>query len=584
MPIANVSEIVGQRDLVKEAQGWADLRLKKKQLQAREEKEKLKSKPKPYNFNTENFGSENPHMFDLQQNLNQQMSDYALANAELLRTTPGTEDCGPQCQQAHRTLNNMNNAAKMFTKYGDNLQGSYDERKRLMEENPDAYGNDENMAALESYISAWNQGLGGEGFDIAFNQNGHLIVNKKTRKKTQATTDENGETVPLWDNGTEEGTTDKSQAVMENGKPKPLMMSLDTGESTDFDVNQMSFNQFVKDIGFDKPISNVGQQGFDKTIGSYSELISRNPDPSLDPKAAYNEYNNQNLQKLEAYIYSGEGRVRSHSKYLEKLLQQERLQDDDPNNDFAPITKDDIVGKAYELAMGKALGDDKMKDTKKSSVYDFYEETLSGGYFENPDDMKSDFKGTNYKFEGSSFDSPGGTVDFNINVRPGNISLLSGDNQFQKLNSKDQLDSYRTTQKFSASRYGVALFYKGRAISDEEFANLEPPEEKAKAKYQRAMYGQLILNSGEEDDIKLLIGENYGLDKDNVLIDAIVPAGIYERTVGGTGSAKEGEGKINEEMIRDAQKLVEAKQKQHDATYGAKKQKKKKTNTRIDVL
>ena len=86
MPIANVSEIVGQRDLVKEAQGWADLRLKKKQLQAREEKEKLKSKPKPYNFNTENFGSENPHMFDLQQNLNQQMSDYALANAELLRT------------------------------------------------------------------------------------------------------------------------------------------------------------------------------------------------------------------------------------------------------------------------------------------------------------------------------------------------------------------------------------------------------------------------------------------------------------------------------------------------------------------
>ena len=46
MPIANVSDIVGQRDLVKEAQGWADLRLKNKELQAKEAKEKQKTKPK----------------------------------------------------------------------------------------------------------------------------------------------------------------------------------------------------------------------------------------------------------------------------------------------------------------------------------------------------------------------------------------------------------------------------------------------------------------------------------------------------------------------------------------------------------
>jgi hypothetical protein len=370
---------------------------------------------------------------------------------------------------------------------------------------------------------------------------------------------------------------------MENGKPKPLMMSLDTGESTDFDINQMSFNQFISDIGFDKPISNIGQQGFDKTIVSYSELISRNPDPNLDPKKAYEEYSGQNLQKLEAYIYSGEGRIKSHSKYLEKLLQQERLKDNDPNNDFAPITKDDIIKKAYELAIGKAMGDDKVKDTKKDSIYDFYPETLGGGYFENPDDMNSDFKGTKYTFDGSSFDSPGGTVDFNINVRPSNISFLSGDAQFQKINSKTDLNSYRTTQTFRASRYGVALFYKGRAISDDEFQNL-PDKEKPKAKYQRAMYGQLVLSSDDDKKLNLLIGKNYDTEGDNILIDAIVPAGIYERTVGGTGSAEEGEGKINEEMIRDAQKLVEDKQNQHDAKYGTKKEEKKETGTRSDVL
>ena len=583
MPIANVSDIVGQRDLVKEAQGWADLRLKNKELQAKEAKEKQKTKPKPYNFNTENFGSKNPHMFDLQQGLNQQMSDYTLANAELLRMTPGTEDCGPECMQAHKVLNNMNNAAKMFTQYGDNLQGAYDERKRLMEENPDAYENDENMAALDAYIGAWNQGIGGEGFDMVFNEQGQLVVNKKTRKKVQATTDENGETVQLWDNGTEEGTTDKSQAIMENGKPKPLMMSLDTGETTDFDVNQMSFNQFIDDIGFNKPISNIGQQGFDKTITSYSELISRNPDQNLDPKKAYNEYNSQNLQKLEAYIYSSEGRVRSHSKYLEKLLQQERLQDDDPNNNFAPITKDDIVGKAYELAMGKALGDDKMKDTKKDTIYDFYKEDIGGGYFENPDDINSSFIGVKHTFEGSAFGAEGGGISFEIDVKPSNVSLLSGDAQFRKISSKTDLPSYDAFRDFNAKRYGVALFYKGRAISDDEFAKLEP-KEKAKAKYQTAMFGQLVLNLGDKQQLEKLIGKNYIVDGDEILVEAVVPSGVFERTVGSKGSTKEGSGKINEEMVRDAAKLAEERQDEHDAAYGAKKEKQKGTGTRSDVL
>ena len=43
--------------------------------------------------------------------------------------------------------------------------------------------------------------------------------------------------------------------------------------------------------------------------------------------------------------------------------------------------------------------------------------------------MNSDFKGTKYTFDGSSFDSPGGTVDFNINVINESITNIPADAQ-----------------------------------------------------------------------------------------------------------------------------------------------------------
>ena len=98
------------------------------------------------------------------------------------------------------------------------------------------------------------------------------------------------------------------------------------------------------------------------------------------------------------------------------------------------------------------------------------------------------------------------------------------------------------------------------------------------------MFGQLVLNLGDKQQLEKLIGKNYIVDGDEILVEAVVPSGVFERTVGSKGSTKEGSGKINEEMVRDAAKLAEERQDEHDAAYGAKKEKQKGTGTRSDVL
>ena len=162
MPIANVSDIVGKRDLVQEAQGWADIMVKKKGLQMKTEQAKQARKPKPYDFDIAQFGTKNENMLAVQQNLNDQAYNFAMANSDLLRIDPYSEDCGPNCKQAHRTLHNMQSAAKIFNTYGDDLKGRYDRLAELMREDPDNYDNAENAQLLLDMANVWEQGMNGE--------------------------------------------------------------------------------------------------------------------------------------------------------------------------------------------------------------------------------------------------------------------------------------------------------------------------------------------------------------------------------------------------------------------------------------
>ena len=155
MPVANVSEIVGRRDLVAEAQGWAELRLKKRELEAKLNKEAEARKPKPYDFDIASFGTKNENMLALQEDLNDQAYNYAMANSDLLSIDPRSEDCGPDCQNAHRTLHNMQSAADIFNTYGDDLKTRYDELAAKMIEDPENYDNDENHQRLQDMKNVW---------------------------------------------------------------------------------------------------------------------------------------------------------------------------------------------------------------------------------------------------------------------------------------------------------------------------------------------------------------------------------------------------------------------------------------------
>ena len=60
MPFADVSEIIGKRDLVQEAQQWAQLGLNKRKVDMLEEKSQEESKVNNYKFNQAEFGVNNP--------------------------------------------------------------------------------------------------------------------------------------------------------------------------------------------------------------------------------------------------------------------------------------------------------------------------------------------------------------------------------------------------------------------------------------------------------------------------------------------------------------------------------------------
>lgn len=88
MPFADVSEIIGKRDLVQEAQQWAQLGLNKRKVDMLEEKSQEESKVNNYKFNQAEFGVNNPYFSDQMRNLNDKSYQWVLANADLFKDRP----------------------------------------------------------------------------------------------------------------------------------------------------------------------------------------------------------------------------------------------------------------------------------------------------------------------------------------------------------------------------------------------------------------------------------------------------------------------------------------------------------------
>ena len=548
MAIANVSEIVGRRDLVKEAQGWAQLRLQREEARRRQQEAKQKARPKPYNFELAEFGTANESMLALQEDLNNQVYNYAMANVDVLSLDPRSEECGPNCKQAHLVLANMKNAAAVFNTYGDDLKSRHDALAELMVKDAANYDNAENEQKLEDMRNVWRQGLGGETFNFTFNNQGRLVVNSRSRKKQhkiqtdpsgQPIVDENGQNIKLYLDAEGNETPDINLAVRDrDGNPIPIMADVDTGQDSDFDSRQLGFGDWLNSLGFNDRVSNVGQGNFQTTVGQYEKLIRTNING--------NPIEDLSIQALEAYIFGGNGtwndnagvgKTNAHSKYLEQLVRQEKGEDH-------VITKADILQKAYDLGIGvKRQSSGPGSPGTQLATFDIE------GYKYNQDLIFDDEKSFNidvnkqtegykdatiqtYVFNGQDYSrGQEGVIKFRVDFKPGNVTVLDGDNRFQQVKSDVQLSSYNKQVEFEGAQYGVALFYDGKAISKEDYENL-PIKEKERARYRKAMYGNMLLPAKDKQNLDRL-GINYSVTQDgkSLLIKTIVPAERYENRV-----------------------------------------------------
>lgn len=570
MPVANVSDIVGRRDLVAEAQGWADIMLKKKELQMAQEKANEARKPKPYNFELADFGTNNESMLAVQEDLNDQAYNYAMANSELLSIDPRTEDCGPECKNAHRVLHNMQSAAKIFNTYGDDLKTRHDALAQLIAEDPNNYDNAENRQKLNDMRMVWKQGMSGENYNFTFGPDGRLVVNTKKRKKTQkiksdangVVLDGNGQPIKLYDDGRGGETDDPNKAKKDGqGNPIPIMVDMETGQTTDWDVSQSGFGDWLTSLGFSDSVTNANSSNFKQTNQDYANLIYH------DGEGDYDSYKDKSYQALEAYIFgnngswddrTGTGVTNGHSKYLETLVKQEKGEDH-------IVTKEDLVDMAYNLGMGMEVSSQTGKTTQSTDpVYELESQEFTGYNYEEPivygDDKSFDLNAQtpNYKnqtestyvFEGGAYDTgEQGTIKVGIEVDPSKIAIIHGDDRFNAIDSDIQLSSLGNEVQFEGAQYGVSLFYKGKAISQENFANLSVEEQK-KCSYERALYGNLKLPKSEAGKLEEL-GIKYQLSSDEktIFIKSIIKANAYDTQVAGRGS-----GDYNNNLISQAKK------------------------------
>jgi len=569
MPIANVSDIVGRRDLVAEAQGWSDQMIKWKKLKMMQEEHKEKTKPKPYKFDLAEFGTDNEAMLGLQEDLNNQAYQFAMANADVLRIDPYSEDCGPNCKRAHNALNNMKGAAKIFNTYGNDLKDRYDYLSRLYHEQGDLYGNSENAQKLVDMPGLWKQGMAGETYNFTFGPDGRLMVDVKKRKQTQKIqTDpdgnpvlKDGQPVKMYiaKDGNTEGTEDPSRAEKgKDGNPLPFMVDMDTGQDTDFEVTQKSFGNFLTDLGFNDVIKNTGAENFDKTVFSYSKMVDFGTNETTGAKN-YEDHERTSKQKMEAFIFGGSGSwnnttgtgdLASHSRYLEKLVQQDKEEADDAT----PITKQDLIDKAYELGKSSLTGKDTKKTTQAQTV-ELYNLDIPGVNYKTTVDYDNngsviqsakieDGESVSYPFQGKSFATGSSTqnyISLSHTVNPNTTTLTTGDNNFQTVNSNTALDSFEKPRDFRTGTIGIAPFYvdpttgKGRALSQQDLKKLqeESPELAKNIQFKVALYGNIVFSGTSEKKKLGNLGIQYTETQDSkgLLVPAIVEAGFYEERI-----------------------------------------------------
>ena len=344
MPFADVSDIIGKRNLVQEAQQWAQLGLEKKKVALMEEKAQEQSKVKNYEFNQAEFGVENPYFSDQMRNLNDKSYQWVLANADLLKIDPTSPDASPEVKRAHRINANLQMSAKQISSISTNLSNKYKTNLTKMNDpqTKDLFNNSENVALMQGVENLWKT-FGADGsmfFDIDFNT-GNLVIKERQKMQVQEA-NENGELLFINSNGKK--VTQDDDAFDENSQPSMV-------EGDDYD------NENVKTMNLDEwsnsVLRDVVPHDSNKAV-SYKDIF-RTIDGTATAENPKNQLNEREMKALlndkilgpggvydpsGSYILSGDGNA---------ILRQWKLQN--PNEELPSM--DELINFAYERAQAE---------------------------------------------------------------------------------------------------------------------------------------------------------------------------------------------------------------------------------------
>ena len=344
MPFADVSEIIGKRDLVGEAQQWAQLGLEKRKLAMLEEKAQEQSKVKNYQFNQAEFGVDNPYFSDQMRQLNDKSYQWVLANSHLLKIDPTSPDATEEVKNAHRINANLQMSAKQISAVSTNLKNKYKSNRDKMNNTQSGHlyntvDNHDIMSGIENLYKTFGAD-GSMYFDIDFST-GNLVINQRQKMQIQER-NENGELIFINSNG--EKVTQDDDAYDENSQP-----SMVEGDQWDEEnINSMSINDWsnsvLKDVTPNDPDKIVSYKDTFRIIKSSAS--EQNPSGVLNEREMKDLIKNKIVGSSGTGIYDPEGGQFLLTQDGTRILNDWRLQN--PGQD-EPSLKD-LIQFAYERA------------------------------------------------------------------------------------------------------------------------------------------------------------------------------------------------------------------------------------------
>mgnify|MGYP003646953500 FL=1 len=585
MTVANVADIVGRRNLVEEAQGWAKIRHDKEKLAMLQKEKAAAAKkaatPKAHAFKFADWGSENQYMQEWMGDLQDKSTHLTMADAELLRIPYYDERCGAECQAAHQRLRNRHATAQQMKNLQKGFKTDYERLKKLMEDPSTSadYDNEENRAKLAKMEEEWAKGM---KLDID-PKTGRLIVLHGEDVQV-AKTNEAGQPLFLDENGNE--TPDpKSAAKDENGDP---MLAMTLAEEKKW--SPTTIDDYYTTLGLDSLAINaktwnpqpfqqfVDPNLYDPDSGGYGDYDAETNSYNANPES--NLYKQAELAIFGSHGLTSDGYAIVNSK-TRPIIQM--LKDQNKDNPSYTPTKHDIVSFVLQSAASSSHvkdqhainlqrqkdaakkgedGDPNVNFTNRFSNYAPTSDLQFEGY--NRNGQQAPGGGTSYNetsiglytpMTGSSLEKSG--IGDSIKVALNKSTIINGGNNMTmetvgKLNAGSAYDFVYNNVLVLPRRKDT-----GRFMTEAELTaylkgdNQNDPGDKGNIYYDIAVSGTFKTTDADT----IVAWRNGGISKQDGLTDGLVPLSLIQNDVMSSSTENSPNPQVVKDMVKSAQIL-----------------------------